>query len=614
VSKKSSVDDIGALFKTSVDHGWLDADLYQETEQLPESPHHKTLEEFWDSGQDAGAGATLMPNVAHRGDDIISSRDKEKPNVMSTLVRAVMLGMGKREAIRHTIAAHTPNIVREHTGEIKSFLRNEFGLLGSVYISAAEFPGCAKGEADKYINGYSKWARYILAKKRCGKCVHNVNGMCATIGKVLVDKVPYNMGTAKHCNRQLVATDRQPLSLNLRDRKKWKSEIRSAMCRPAVQTVREASCPTHKVREASEAQVKAEFAAVKPLEPTKNNVLSKYTTAIASKVVAGSLPLRGEVSGTKYDIDPVHVFHCISSSEFPSCNEFPVNSGNTAPYIADSVCTCIGSPVCVHTKKMRLKGQDVFCDKVIEKTMSVMVGKGMKSAALAKSAMRLLAKGKDPEQVLRAFINTKTKSNRVFTGAAGVVAPGKIVKYVDEHEICGVVNEIKMAMNSGFFGPELRQYIKTITPKRMAKQVIKRVAGLVREEDGLMGVYYLDPVPYSDYGSCRQGANLHRSSGIEFVKAGNKCHGCVHKNELSMCSRYGKLVVDEVNYENKAEQQKAILSSGTVNNVDIASLMSGITALEEMELTSTHVGGVEFDITGEPEPLPDVILSGGIEF
>jgi hypothetical protein len=101
-------------------------------------------------------------------------------------------------------------------------------------------------------------------------------------------------------------------------------------------------------------------------------------------------------------------------------------------------------------------------------------------------------------------------------------------------------------MNDGNFGQDLSDILKyTYTSDKLAKAADSLRPILA--EQGLMGVYYLDP---SIYASCDEGANRLRAKGIKYVKAMKSCAGCI-ANDNDFCAKYAKPVVTTVPYKKR---------------------------------------------------------------
>jgi len=150
-------------------------------------------------------------------------------------------------------------------------------------------------------------------------------------------------------------------------------------------------------------------------------------------------------------------------------------------------------------------------------------------------------------------------------------------------------------MNEGLYGRELLAALKARFDSRdlvAAKDDLKPVIA----EQGLQGIYFVDPSIYDDYGKgCDEASRLHRARLIEYVKAGDRCGSCVLQTRPGFCSKLNKALVDEPPYYDKAAQQREILASGPSTDVPFASLMNnGLSMMAEYDLQNNPMS-VEVD-------------------
>ncbi len=147
-------------------------------------------------------------------------------------------------------------------------------------------------------------------------------------------------------------------------------------------------------------------------------------------------------------------------------------------------------------------------------------------------------------------------------------------------------------MNEGLYGRDLLDALKKRFDSRdlvASREDLK----IVLAEQGLQGIYYVDPAAYTDYGKgCREAERLHRSRMVPYVKMGSACHSCVHNRE-ARCSIINKPLVIEPPYTNKAAQQRQVLASGAATSVSTQSLFNnGTSMMAEFELRNAS-GDIE---------------------
>jgi hypothetical protein len=161
-----------------------------------------------------------------------------------------------------------------------------------------------------------------------------------------------------------------------------------------------------------------------------------------------------------------------------------------------------------------------------------------------------------------------------------------------------VVKTASRYMNEGLYGVELLEALKKRFDKRdlvAARDDLKSVIA----EQGLQGIYYLDPTVYNDYGKgCNEAERLHRSRLVPYVKLGSACASCVHNHE-NRCSKINKPLVVEPPYVNKAAQQRQILASGVSTSVPYEAIVNnGLTMMQEFELQKA---ATEVELTPAPK-------------
>ena len=170
-----------------------------------------------------------------------------------------------------------------------------------------------------------------------------------------------------------------------------------------------------------------------------------------------------------------------------------------------------------------------------------------------------------------------------------------------------IVKTARRFLNEGLYGSDLLTSLKSRFDVRDLTASAEELRPVMAEQ-GLMGIHYVDPTVYEDYGKgCKEAASLHRSRLVPYLKQGSKCGSCVHQSRLGFCSVVNKPLVEEPPYVNKAAQQREVLASGKSTEVSYESLMNnGLTMMAEYQLQN---GGFEVEV--DPEPL---VASLGVEF
>jgi len=148
-----------------------------------------------------------------------------------------------------------------------------------------------------------------------------------------------------------------------------------------------------------------------------------------------------------------------------------------------------------------------------------------------------------------------------------------------------IVQATRRYMNEGLYGRDLGMALRSQFDPRDIKAAQADMRPVLAEQ-GLQGIFYVDPGIYADYGKgCEEAARLHRARVIKYAKVGPKCGSCVHHTKPGWCSKLAKSLVVEPPYENKQAQRKAILASGEATEVRFADLVNnGTSVVQEFEM------------------------------
>lgn len=140
-----------------------------------------------------------------------------------------------------------------------------------------------------------------------------------------------------------------------------------------------------------------------------------------------------------------------------------------------------------------------------------------------------------------------------------------------------IIKQASRFLNEGLYGRDLLAVLKA---RFQTRDLVAAQAALrpVLAEQGLQGIYYVDPSAYDDYGrGCDEASRLHRTRLVGYLKQGSKCSSCVHQVRTGFCSKIDKLLVDEPPYANKAAMQREVLASGSSTEVSYGSLVNNAT-------------------------------------
>jgi len=148
-----------------------------------------------------------------------------------------------------------------------------------------------------------------------------------------------------------------------------------------------------------------------------------------------------------------------------------------------------------------------------------------------------------------------------------------------------IVATAQRFLNEGLYGRELLTALRARFEARDLTAAREDLRPVIAEQ-GLQGIYFVDPSVYADYGrGCDEAARLHRTRGVPYLKLGSKCGSCVLQTN-GHCSKINKHLVADVPYPaDRLELQREILASGSAIENDPAKLVNnGRNMMAEFEL------------------------------
>jgi len=195
--------------------------------------------------------------------------------------------------------------------------------------------------------------------------------------------------------------------------------------------------------------------------------------------------------------------------------------------------------------------------------------------------------GSDPAQALRALHATATKRPQAHVERQTVQqafhgnAPQMVTTDLTKRNL---VEATRKYMNEGLYGTQLRE---ALTRRFEARDIANAQEELrpILAEQGLQGIYYVDPTVHSDYGKgCDEAARLHRSRVVKFAKVGPACATCVLQRSPGHCSKLNKALVKEPPYEDKVAMQRAVLAEKSTEVPFEQLVNNGTTMVAEFEM------------------------------
>jgi hypothetical protein len=148
-----------------------------------------------------------------------------------------------------------------------------------------------------------------------------------------------------------------------------------------------------------------------------------------------------------------------------------------------------------------------------------------------------------------------------------------------------IVKVASRFMNEGLYGKDLLMALKGRFDSRDLAASAEDLRPVIAEQ-GLQGIYFVDPSIYDDYGKgCDEASRLHRARLVEYVKTGSRCGSCVLQTRSGFCSKLNKPLVEEPPYYDKLAQQREIMASGAATEIPFSQIMNnGQSMMVEYEM------------------------------
>jgi hypothetical protein len=648
--------DLSAFLKDAsvADLDWLDVDeqQYRELDHLPKQNLDiaPDLEAFW--GREGESPTNyLIPNVVTvptagisdpktMGDmSQVHGRLRGQAEEIAKVARFVLMQSNDVGRLRSELVTRFgAEPLREHRAVLASILK-ERGLLGRFYIAAADFPGCDRGgQAVAFVRKYASEAKFVVAKTACEGCVcaqktPTGGSVCSQFQKEIKVEVPYTDHLAQAVEASQIARGRDVQASEADP----KERIRLAHLAPltSTRTGSYAGQGAEKVRRTSLPADVAQEQLVQTSALLRKKQAVDQTALEAQPVVA--FLHREMVKGLShaelaktlklaFDVNLLTRTHAHWGKLFNESGLYGVIYTKQASF---DECRTGADFLAKHNPNVRAIVAGEKCGSCIyNKTRCLLYGK-----PLVKNASEVLT----PETVEAVLLEHRTAGRLPAwdskTASSWGDTPVKALKAIHEASRSAALPQmapIRMGFMEGFHGQPIGHVTSGLTRRDIAKQASRYMnEGLygqdlltalktrfevrdlvaakeelrpVLAEQGLQGIYYVDPSAYDDYGrGCKEASRLHSSRLVGYIKQGSKCASCVHQIRSGFCSQINKPLVDEPPYVNKQAQQREILASGNSTTVEYASLINNA-ANTMAEFEMQHGGGLAVEVSASTEP------------
>jgi len=625
------------------DLDWLDVDEaeYRAQDRLPKQNLDiaPDLIALWNHQDESPS--RLVPNKGEpktMGD--LSSIHGKLRSVPEDLIRTARLAIMQStdpQKISHALSSRYDSTVLGLAKTALATVMAERGLLGKLYISAADFPDCAKGgkTASEFVRRFALDAPFVLAKQACGDCVHRSvqadgSSVCGVFHKDLQIEVPYTEALASTIEKQQAARGR---SVQASTGSTPKERIRQAFLGemstiPVAFTGRpqapQAPIPQGNTSEqliavASltkkrdvEAQQKIAASKARPIIALLSREMLKGHSEpelVHALRLAFDLTLLEE---TKSEWVPLFkqagLYGAVYSNQtsFDDCREgadfINKHGSKVRAIVAGDKCqTCIFNKVgrCMMYGRALVASAEAVLTPT---TVAAVLDEHRIAGKLPHDAAKC-SWGPTPVEALKAIHKAasaplassgsavRSSIEKAFYGQSRAASTNELTKRE-------ILKSASKYMNEGLYGQDLLNLLKS----RFDVRDLQATAGelkVVLAEQGLQGIKYIDPTVYDDYGKgCATASTAHRSrAAVQYLKVGDKCASCVHQTRPGFCSVINKQLVVEPPYIDKMAEQRAILASGASTVVSYESLMNnGLSVMQEYQLQ--HDDG-SFDLQPE---------------
>jgi hypothetical protein len=610
---------------------WLDIDPaeYRKLETLPKQNLDVVpdLEAMW-AHKDEAPGVYAVPNVTpvppfpsagpvHTMGDMseVHGRLSVRPDEIRKTARLALMQSTDLAKFKHALTSRFDlDSLRTHKHVIAAVLE-ERGLLGKLYIAADDFPTCRTGTDQKFASRYAKEAKYVLAKPECVGCLHAMKGptgsdLCSVFHKEIQVEVPYSDALAVQVEQMQSAKGKNIAKAASAPKERIRLAMLadnfvapgpSYMPKPVENVVRlmkpvqATVAPMSKKALQVVAALRREMLKGHSIDDVAQSMKAAFSQAELAETRSYWEPvfresgLYGAVYSTQDSFDDCHEGADFLAKHNPSVRAMVVGSKCTS-CIYNKISRCL-----VYGKPLIKDASTLYTPE----TVAAVLWEGRTSGRLPQEATHGVGFGEQPREQLKAIHRVASKRSlpvlqqasrldvvKAYHGAIST----KDAKPIEHTVVAGVGR----LLNEGLYGEELKTSIKLRFPPHLLRAAQNELRTVLAEQ-GLQGIFYVDPTVYPDYGKgCKEAEALHRSRLVEYVKVGSKCSGCVHQTAPGYCSVMNKKLVVEPPYYDKKAQQQEMLATGLSTDADFAQLMNtGSSMIAEYQLQNQ--GTIELD-------------------
>ena len=516
--------------------------------------------------------------------------------IRNRVAKMVMMGMDNNTIASRLQSEYGLGDIRRASQAIKEVI-DERGLLGNVYIDASHFPRiCHDPKERKFARTISKNAMFVLGGcDNSNGCNCQKSGICQTFGgKRVVSEVPYTQKVLGHYAAKLAAEKRlEPITVSYEVLKRntgdYKEIIRSAFLkspislRPegvkTIQTLKQAAKPVITQQQYDEFWHRR-FSA--PTVEIPSSGYMKYArrmmmghndvdaiAAAADKSISSLVSEYGVLGKSYLDMDAMGGCKNTLALMQKLSNSGEMNAAGLGVDPRDlhldyvlrrsASCThCKGAPdgacaqICGYTRIVHSK-PPIDKQTFLLALQRAVLQKRLSSEDLQNANSR--SASIKNWSTATAFVNLRNppvpadEQAREYSGIHATVRPLEpsrqetLVAQMDPEEVRRTISHM---MNSGLSGRPLQAaLLKRYTRDDLVQ--VPEVGRKAAQDDGVQGVFFIDPTAYKDYGKgCNIGSQTFRKRGAPHILASNSCTGCMLQTAPGWCSKYAKSMIRQV--------------------------------------------------------------------
>lgn len=663
----SDLGDIGAFLKggSLSDLSWLDIDEkeYRKEDILPRQnlDTQPDLTALW-AREGESPVAHLVPNkqpvesfpgagTPHTMGDLSQAHGPLRNQALEIrkVARLALMQTSDSSRWRDTLVKRfSKEALREHR-EVLASVVAERGLLGNLYIDAADFPGCHNSPkvATGFVRKFASEAKYVVAKTACGDCSHCQSTVaggsnCAVFHKEIQLQVPYSEQLA-----QAVEQSQEAKGVEV--------EASSAVPKERIRRAFLASAPGRV--STYQGQGEGKIPEVKPLAPMDRDQqlvqasdLVKNRRASTQKVVNASpiadflrremvkglseqelhkslrLAFAPEVlkqtfpqwSGLLKEAGLYGVIYSTQDS-FDDCHVgadfFAKHNPGVRAIVGGTKCSsCIYNKTrcMLYGKQLVKNAEELYTPETVAAVLLEHQTAGRLQPWDGKTASDWSS---EPREALKSIHKVATQPSLPAATPMRLdnmeAFRGNQTEHVSSSQTRrAIVKQAAQYMNEGLYGRDLLRLLKSRFEPRDLVAAADDLRTILAEQ-GLQGIYFIDPTVYDDYGrGCEKAASLHRSRKVPYVKVAAKCSSCVHHRKVGVCSKLNKALVTEPPYADKTAQQREILATGASTDNPVEGLVNnGMSVMAEYQMQH---GARDLEVNDVPARLPVEMQTGKI--